>query len=71
MRGKINNPKNKKINKKSQKPTVSHSAHQAKEKLDKVETLYGVHIISQKDKENHFGICPNEANGESENEKRK
>ncbi|HQU81700.1 MAG TPA: hypothetical protein PKY59_01155 [Pyrinomonadaceae bacterium] len=66
----MDNPKTKKIKKKSPKPTVSHPAHKAKEKLDEVETLFGVHIISQKDKENHFGICPNESNGESENKKR-
>lgn len=55
----------KKIKKKSLKPTVSLPSHKAKEKLDEVETLFGVHIISQKDKENHFGICPNESNEET------
>lgn len=61
----MDNPKTKKIKKKSPKPTVSNPAHQAKEKLDEVETLFGVHIISQKDMENHFGICPNKSDDET------
>lgn len=62
----MDNPKTKKSKNKSPKPTVSHPAHKAKVKLDKVETLFGVHIISQNDIVNHFGICPNESDGESE-----
>jgi hypothetical protein len=38
---------------------------------DKVEKLFGVHIISDADIENHFGASEEKPDGESENKKRK
>lgn len=73
------NTKNMK-NPKSEKPETSINRTSApppprnrkkKQTGDKVEELFGVHIISEADIENHFGTSEEKSDGESENKKRK
>lgn len=62
-------PKSKKPKDSIKKPPVP-SKQKKTQASDKVEELFGVHIISEADIENHFGTSEKTQMGKSENKKR-